>query len=641
MNPIHVLHLEDSSLDAELITKRLQRDEPRLEMTRAVGHDDYRGALDSRRFDLILADYSLPGFDGLSALKMARELAPDTPFLFVSGVLGEEVAIETLKQGATDYVLKHRLDRLAPAVRRALTEARERVDRRKAESALHERERMHRLTLDSVKDYAILTIDPAGQIATASAGACNVLGYREGELIGRPTRILFTPEDDRAGIPRRELTRAGARGSGDDERWYVRKDGSHFWGSGLVTPLLDEGGQLRGYTKVVRDMSERKRTEEAFLEADRRKDEFLAMLAHELRNPLSAITNAARLSRQPGLPDDQAERARGVISNQVKHLSRLVDDLLDVSRITLRKVRLRPDRVDLATILARAVETTSAFFEERRHALGLDLGFDALMVEGDPTRLEQVFANLLTNAGKYTEPGGRVDLSAAREGDSLVIRVRDNGIGIGPEMLAKVFDLFAQVDRSLDRSQGGLGIGLTIARRLVEMHGGTIEVSSEGNARGSVFTVRLPAAKASAPSAEPPSPLPTRSERSIRPGCRILIVDDNQDSAGMLAELLKLSGFEVLKAHDGREAIAGARTLQPEIVLLDIGLPGMDGYQVAAHLRGEAGLKDLTIIAITGYGEEQAQRRSREAGFDFHLVKPVNYDDLLELLNSRTNPAAV
>ncbi len=638
VSSIKVLHLEDSGLDAELIGNRLKKDALHLDILRVVGHDDYQKALATARFDVILADYSLPGFDGLSALRIAREVAPDTPFLFVSGVLGEEVAIETLKQGATDYVLKHRLDRLGPAVRRALTEARERVERRKAEAALRQSERMHRLTLDSVKDYAILTIDTDGRIATSNAGAASVLGYREDDLVGQPTRILFTPEDVAADLPRRELSRAGARGSGDDERWYVRKDGSTFWGSGLVTPLLDEGGRLRGYTKVVRDMTERKRAEEALLEADRRKDEFLAMLAHELRNPLSAINNAAELSRHREISPDQVEWTREIISNQVKHLTRLVDDLLDVSRITLRKVRLKPEPVDLAAILSRAVEATAPSFAGRGHDLRFDPGPGSLPIEGDPTRLEQVFVNLLTNAGKYTEPGGTIALSAAREGDAMVVRVRDNGVGIDPEMLARVFDLFAQVDRSLDRTQGGLGIGLTIARRLVELHGGTIEVASDGPGLGSEFTVRLPATRASG--LPQPQARPDRPARSARPGCRVLVVDDNRASAGVLAELLKLSGYDVRKVHDGREAIAEVHVRRPEIVLLDIGLPDMDGYQVAEHLRRQEGLKDLTIIAITGYGEEQAQRRSREAGFDYHLVKPVDYEVLLELLDSRAGPAA-
>ena len=629
MRPINILHLEDSLLDAELIRSRLTKDGLRAEIHRVDGRDEFLERLRTRRPDLILADYSLPGFDGLQALEIARDHAPDTPFLFVSGVMGEEVAIESLKQGATDYVLKHRLDRLALAVRRALTEARERAERRKAEAALRESERMHRLTLDSVKDYAILTMDTEGRITSCNAGTRRVLGYLEDELIGRPGSLIYSAEDIRDGVPRRELDRAGARGDGDDERWHVRKDGQRFWGSGLVMPLLDESGQLRGFTKVVRDMTERKRAEEALLEADRRKDEFLAMLAHELRNPLSAIHNAAQLAKRPDLPEDKLCWTRDVISKQVKHLAHLVDDLLDVSRITRGKIRLRLELLDLASLLDRAVETVRPSIEEGRHRLTVSVEPGVPAVKGDAVRLEQVIVNLLANAAKYTEPGGRIDLSARREGESgLVVRVRDDGIGIGPEMLTRVFDLFSQVDHSLDRSQGGLGIGLTIARRLVESHAGTIEVRSDGPGLGSEFTVRLPAAFTSA-EVRPVRQAPPRVARS---GARVLVIDDNLDTAGALAGLLQMSGFDVRSVHDGREAIPAARLHKPEAVLLDIGLPGMDGYEIAEKLRLEEGLEETTIIAITGYGEEQAFRRSREAGFDHHLVKPVDYETLVGLL---------
>jgi PAS domain S-box-containing protein len=637
MSLINILHLEDSVLDADLIRSRLAKDGLRVAIDRVVGRAEFLGSLQAKRFDIILADYALPSFDGLSALEIARSEAPDTPFLFVSGVMGEEVAIESLKQGATDYVLKHRLDRLGPAVRRALTEALERAERRKAEAALRESERLHRLTLDSVRDYAILTMDTEGRIIQTNAGVERVLGYREDELLGRTSAMLYTFEDARDGIPQRELDRAGARGVDDEERWHVRKDGSKFWGSGLVMPLLDEREQLRGFTKVVRDMTERKRAEEALKEADRRKDEFLAMLAHELRNPLSAIHNAAQLARRPELPPEKLEWTKEVICNQVKHLAHLVDDLLDVSRITRGKIRLRLEPLDLAIILNRAVETARPLIDGRQHHLLVSIDRGPLPVQGDSVRLEQIFVNLLANAAKYTEPGGQIAIVAYAEGsEHLVVRVIDDGIGIDPAMLPRVFDLFAQIDQSLDRSQGGLGIGLTIARRLVEFHGGTIGVDSDGHGRGSVFTVRLPA---SASATEIPPDIEARP-RLIRPGSKILVVDDNMETAGALAGMLEISGFDVRSVHDGRDAIEAARAYQPETVLLDIGLPGMDGYEVAERLRLEQGLEETMIIAITGYGEEQAFRRSKEAGFDHHLVKPVNYESLLDLLvgeDSRTS----
>ena len=630
MGQIKLLHLEDSSLDAELIRVRLAKDGLQFTVQRSVGHDDYLAALQSEKFDLILADYSLPGFDGLKALEYAQTHALDTPFLFVSGVLGEEVAIETLKQGATDYVLKHRLDRLGPAVRRALTEARERGDRRRMETTLRESERMHRLTLDSIQGHAILTMDTEGAITSVNAGATGVLGYRDVELLGQPGSVLFTAEDQAANVPVREMKTAKRRGIAEDERWHVRKDGSLFWGNGLVTPLLDESEILRGYTKVVRDMTEWKQGEEALREADRRKDEFLAMLAHELRNPLSSIQNAAHLVRHASLPPERSAWAKDVILNQVKHLARLVDDLLDVARITRGKIRLRDEQVDLAAVLQRASDVVRPLIEDRRHEFLVKLDSGPLMVKGDTTRLEQIFTNLLTNAAKYTDPGGRIELNAHTEGETQFIQITDNGVGISEEMLPRVFDLFAQVDNSLDRSQGGLGIGLTISQRLVRLHGGTIAVASAGPGKGSVFTISLPTLGCGSTEVT----LTSHEVPVVNPkaGAKILVVDDNQATATALADLLQLSGFEVRAAHDGFAAIDAVRKQSPEIVLLDIGLPGMDGYQVVQKLRTEEGLVDARIIAITGYGEDQARKRSREAGFDHHLVKPVDYDTLLGLI---------
>ena len=630
VSQINLLHLEDSPLDAELIRVRLAKDGLKIRVHRAVGHDDFLEALQTQPFDLILADYSLPGFDGLKALEYSQTYAFDTPFLFVSGVLGEEVAIETLKQGATDYVLKHRLDRLAPAVRRALTEAKERAERKRMETELRASERMHRLTLDSIRGHAILTMCIEGKITSVNAGAAGVLGYRDDDLVGQPSSILFTEEDVAAAGPRRELETARRRGIAEAERWHVRKDGSQFWGSGLVTPLLDESEQLRGFTKVVRDMTEWKEAEERLRDADRRKDEFLAMLAHELRNPLSSIQNAAILVQHKSLPPERSAWAKDIILSQVRHLARLVDDLLDVARITRGKIRLRMEDVDLSQVLSRAGDVARPLLEERHHQFVTNIDSGPLLVKGDPTRLEQVLTNLLTNAAKYTDPGGRIELTARCEGDALVVQIADNGVGIAADMLPRVFDLFAQVDNSLDRSQGGLGIGLTISQRLVALHGGTIEVASEGTGLGSLFSIRLPLIAPCSTEVIPPDP--ETMTHNPRAGAKVLVVDDNLATATALADLLQLSGFKVESAHDGYEAVVAARKQLPEIVLLDIGLPGLDGYQVVQKLRHEEGLHDAQIIAITGYGEDLARQRSHEAGFDHHLVKPVDYDTLLGLI---------
>ncbi|HEY1379601.1 MAG TPA: response regulator [Gemmataceae bacterium] len=375
-------------------------------------------------------------------------------------------------------------------------------------------------------------------------------------------------------------------------------------------------------------------------QADRQKNEFLSMLAHELRNPLAPIRNAVAVLRATGTDPSALNWAGGVIDRQVRHLVRLVDDLLDISRITRGKIRLRPEPVDVAAVVAQAVEASRPEIEARRHRLEVSVTQQPLWVNGDPARLAQVLTNLLNNAAKYTEPGGRVWLTAdaacaekdpARPLGLAVLSVRDTGIGIPPDMLPRVFDLFTQGDHSLDRSEGGLGIGLTLVRRLVELHGGTVTAASDGPGRGSEFTVRLPLADRAESAGGNGADGPYAAEAPPH-GLRVLVVDDNVDGAESLARLLRLGGHEVRLAHDGPAALTTAGEFRPEAVVLDIGLPGMDGFQVARRLRDAADTKGAVIVAVTGYGREEDRVRSREAGFDHHLVKPVDVDTLCDLL---------
>ena len=411
-----------------------------------------------------------------------------------------------------------------------------------------------------------------------------------------------------------------------------RYDGEHRWVLDHGIPQFSPNGDFLGYIGSCIDITERKQMEEALKEADRRKDEFLAMLAHELRNPLAPILNAAHALKLVGLADANQQWACDVIERQTQHLTRLVDDLLDVSRITQGKVTLAREPLDLSTIIHRAVETSRPLIEARRHRLTIALPPGPVRLEGDQARLVQVVGNLLNNAAKYTDEGGHIRLEAAQEDGAAVIRVRDDGMGMPAELLPHVFDLFTQADRSLDRSQGGLGIGLTLVRQLVEMHGGKVEAKSEGAGYGSEFVVRLLAlAPATAPAAE------SSSDGRARPApyaLRVLIVEDNLDSAEMMAFVLKLSGHEVQMAHDGPEALDAARAFVPQVVLCDIGLPGMNGYEVAARLREQPAFKQTLLIALTGYGEEESSLRAKEAGFDYHLVKPVKPDGLDSLLAS-------
>jgi signal transduction histidine kinase/ActR/RegA family two-component response regulator len=375
--------------------------------------------------------------------------------------------------------------------------------------------------------------------------------------------------------------------------------------------------------------TERDQAAEALREADRRKDEFLAMLGHELRNPLSAIANAVRLWNVAGHDPEAIELARGVIDRQTGHLSRLVDDLLDVARITAGKIELRKRPVDVSEAVRRSVQAAQPFIEGRRHELEITLAPDVtLCVDADPTRLEQIITNLLTNAIKYTRKGGTIRLETRQEGDDAVIIVSDNGIGITPRMLPQIFELFTQGDRSLDRTTGGLGIGLSLCRRLVELHGGTITAASEGVGRGATFTVRLPAT-----TMPPISMLPQPSTASEPPHRqrRILLVDDNQDTVRSLARLLSLRGHEVATAFDGVAALKLAQEFRPDFLLLDLGLPGLDGYEVARRLRAE-GFPRTPIVAISGYAQENDRIRSREAGFNHHFAKPVDFEALADLI---------
>jgi PAS domain S-box-containing protein len=371
----------------------------------------------------------------------------------------------------------------------------------------------------------------------------------------------------------------------------------------------------------------RARADEALRAADRRKDEFLAVLAHELRNPLAPMRNGVELLKRAGSRDETIRSTSAMLERQIAQMVRLVDDLLDVSRITRGRTELRKTPIDLATVVNQAVEAARAKIESMGHALTVTTPRQPIHLHADPARLTQVLHNLLDNACKFMERGGRIALAVEREGAHAVLRVRDDGIGIAPEQLARIFDLFVQVDTSLERSVSGLGIGLTLVKTLVEMHGGTVAAHSDGSGRGSEFVVRLPVAGARAD-----VPERAASATATVPNRRILIVDDNPDSAESLAMLLELSGHRTERARDGVEAVETAERFRPDVVLLDIGLPRMNGYDVCRRIRAQPWGQHTLLVAVTGLGQDEDQRRSQEAGFDRHLVKPIDYDALAQLL---------
>ena len=875
----------------------------------------------SGRIELIILDQRLNSdTSGLEFFRQVKAAGHTVPAILVTGLNDENMLVEALRAGVRDFVPKtpNFLNHLEPIVRRVLDQVRterelaesrivarehesrrrdlehEIAHRKRVEQALREAEEYLRLMVESVKDFAIFTVDPQGRIVSWNPGAERLFGYPEPEILGQHLETLFTPEDRAGGVPEREIATAIAKGRASDERWHQCKDGGRFFASGVVTPIFDEDNRLRGFTKIARDITERKqaeeavreaavrlkaivetavdgiitideqgivesmnsaaerifgytnneivgqdiailmsepernehshhleeylrtgrqkilgtirevrgrrkdgslfpmelavsetrlgvrriftgivrditefkkaieerlrllnelegerallnslldnapvgfgffdhelrflrvnpalaemsgvpieghlgrtlldvlpnispevadsfkqvlqsgqsivnreftgetrrgsgqqrywlcnfypvklpdgtllgagavvtdiddrkRMEEALKDADERKDQFLAMLAHELRNPLAPISNAVQIMQLEGPNGRNFRWSTEVIEDQIKHMTRMVDDLLDVSRITRGKVDLKKETIALAEVVELAVEASRPLIEDYHHQLTIALPPEPVLVEVDPARLAQVLSNLLNNAAKYTDEGGQISLTADRLGEDIIIRVRDTGIGIAPDLLPRIFDLFTQADRTLSRSRGGLGIGLTLVRSLIELHDGRVTAQSKGLGQGSEFVVRLPMAAGSGAGSHQSSDADPPSNAQL-PRRRILVVDDKRSIAQSLEVLLRNLGQEVYTAYDGLAALEMARQHRPDFVLLDIGLPIMDGYEVARRCREEPSLQGVTLVAMTGYGQDSDRQRSQEAGFDAHLVKPVSLQDLMRLL---------
>jgi len=921
-----ILLVEDDPGVARLEQLRLER--AGFTVVTALTAEEGLAQIAQAGIDLIILDQGLSsGASGLEFFRQVKEAGHNVPAILVTGLHEENLLVEALRAGVRDFVPKtpHFLNHIEPIVTRVLDQVRterelaesrilaraqdarrrelehEIAQRKRVEQALREAEEYLRLMVESVKDFAIFTVDPQGRIVSWNPGAERLFGYPEPEILGQHLAMLFTPEDRAGGMPEQEIATAAAKGRSSDERWHQCKDGSRFFASGVLTPMFDEENRLRGYTKIARDITERKqaeeavresavrlkaivdtavdgiitidergivesmnpaaerifgythqevvgknvamlmadpergdhdqylenylrtgqqriigtirevrgrrndgsifpmelavsetrlglrriftgivrditelkkaalerlqlltelqaerallnslldnapvgsgffdhelrylrlnpalaemnglpleahlgrtlaevlpdlspevgdsfrhvlltgesivnkevrgisprapgeqrywlcnfypvklpdgtmlgagvvvtdiddrkRMEEALKDADQRKDQFLAMLAHELRNPLAPISNAVQIMQVEGPNGPSFQWSTAVIEDQIRHMSRMVDDLLDVSRITRGKVDLQKERVQLADVIELAVEASRPLIDDYQHQLTVTLPTEPVMLEVDPARMAQVLSNLLNNAAKYTDPGGEISLTAETFGDQVAIRVRDNGIGMPADIVPRVFDLFAQGDQTLSRSRGGLGIGLTLVRSLVELHDGEVTAHSKGSGQGSEFVVRLPVAATSS-RRSPGAPQADRAPDLSLPRQKILVVDDNRSNAQSLEVLLRALGQEVYTAFDGLTALEMARTHHPEVVLLDIGLPLLDGYEVARRCRQEPGLEQLTLVALTGYGKDTDRRRSQEAGFDAHLVKPVSREDLHLLLTQTARRA--
>jgi PAS domain S-box-containing protein len=602
----------------------------------ATGAETLRAA--EKNPDLIILDVHLPDLNGYEVCRRLKA-APKTssiPVLHLSATFADsESRSEGLEQGADGYLTYPVEERELVANVEAILRA------RRAERLAREQSELLRVTLASIGEGVIATdlrqnvtfLNPVARVLTA---------WREDGAVGKPICdvLRLVDEETRQPVenPGTRALRGEAAGTIVSRVLLINRDGNERPIDASASPIRDAEGNIFGAVVIFRDITESRQVEASLRESNRHKDEFLAMLAHELRNPLAPISNAVHVLNAISSQEPAAVEARALIERQVEHLVRLVDDLLDVSRLTRGLIKLQKGPVDLATVVARAVESSRPLIEARRHVLDINLPDRPLPIHADAVRLAQVLLNLLNNAAKYTPEGGRIVLKVEPTNDEppkARVSVRDTGMGIPAPMLPKIFDLFTQLERTIDRADGGLGIGLTLVRRLTELHDGSVSVSSPGVGQGAEFAVVLPLASAAQhvddmPSEEGPEVPPRITTR------RILVVDDNRDSTESLAMLLRLFGNDVRTAHDGRQALAIASSYLPELILLDLGLPGMSGFDVAKQVRTLPGLTKVTIVALTGYGTDQDRAQSRAAGFNAHFIKPVDITALQELL---LNPA--
>jgi PAS domain S-box-containing protein len=477
-------------------------------------------------------------------------------------------------------------------------------------------------------DDAIVSKTLEGRILSWNRGAARIFGYEAAEVIGKPITIIIPPE---LHAEERQILEKIGRGERIDhfDTTRVAKDGRRIAISLTVSPIRDPAGVIIGASKIARDISDRKRAEEALREADQRKDQFLALLAHELRNPLAAIRYAlAAASKRVGTVKLH-KRTEEVIERQVTHMTRLLEDLLDIARITRGALEIKKSSTELTYIIGTAIETARPMLKAKGHTLSLDLPKQSVPLEGDPIRLAQVFSNILINAAKFTNNGGQIALRAVREPEWLVVSVRDNGIGISAELMPRIFDLYSQGHAAFARDESGLGIGLSLVHGLVALHGGTIEARSDGPGKGSEFIIRLPLGHAQAiveaELGKAPAP---------ETGLNVLVVDDNRDAAETCAALLQASGHRVRTAYTGTQALELAHAFCPHALLANIGLPDINGFEVAQRVRASSWGSDIVLIAVTGWGKEDDRQRAFASGFDYHVTKPASAESIESILHS-------
>ncbi|HEV8253987.1 MAG TPA: PAS domain S-box protein [Vicinamibacteria bacterium] len=517
------------------------------------------------------------------------------------------------------------------------------TERKRADGAVRQSEERFRLLVEGVRDYAIYMLDPEGRIVSWNDGARRLKGYTADEIIGRHFSVFYPEEDARAGRPQRELEIARTEGRYEEEGWRVRKDGSRFWANVVVTALRDEGGELRGFAKVTRDLTRRRQAEEqrvelirsqaARIEAEkssRMKDEFLAILSHELRTPLNAILGWAHLLRAGNLAPDQAARALETIERNTEVQAQIVTDILDVSRITSGKLRLNPRKIEPAQFVRSAIETTRPAADAKGLDVAVQVGEGISAVWGDPDRLQQVAWNLLSNAVKFTPRGGRIEVRLGAAGSYVELVVSDTGQGISREFLPHVFESFRQADSSSARSHGGLGLGLAIVKQLVELHGGRVEAASQGEGQGSTFRVLLPVAPIVSQSPQPGAEAGEGSAAQSLADLSVLVVEDHDDSRALIVTALRQWGARVMEARDARAGFALIVSERPDVIVSDIEMAGGSGYDLMERIRSlprdQGGL--TPAIALTAYARDEDRLRALSAGFDSHLGKPATPDAL-------------
>ncbi|MEH2406325.1 hybrid sensor histidine kinase/response regulator [Nostoc sp.] len=648
MNVLRFLLLEDSPLDAELAQAMLTEGGINCELIRVETGTDFLTALETETFDLILADYALPSFDGISALEIARNHTPEVPFIFVSAALGEEVAIEALKNGATDYVLKQRLGRLVPSVQRALRSTKERRERQQAEKLLQKSEAKYRRIVDTSYE-GIWMIDSQSRTEFVNQRFCEMLGYAAEEMLGRSMFDFIAQAD---GIAEETLKWLKREESDLKEGQLRCKDGSYIWTLISARAIFSEQNEFLGAIAMLTDISDRKRTESerdrlfqleqtARAEAEaanRIKDEFLAVLSHELRSPLNPILGWAKLLQSRKFDDIALQKALETIERNAKLQAELIEDLLDVSRILQGKLNLKMIPVNLASTIQAAMETVRLAAEAK--TIQIETMLDPKgKVLGDSARLQQVFWNLLSNAVKFTPIGGKVNVRLECIDAQAQITVSDTGKGIHSDFLVHVFDYFRQGDSTTTRKFGGLGLGLAIARHLVEMHGGTISAESLGEEQGAIFTIKLPLLKDSVAIEDDPNADSSTTIFASSPlmGVQVLVVDDNTDSRNFFSFVLEEFGAIVTAVGSADQALQALAQSKPDILLSDIGMPEMNGYmlmQQVRNLEAEVGGKQIPAIALTAYAGEINQQQALKAGFQQHIVKPVAPEELLMAISN-------